>query len=806
MDAGAGASGSTFQRVAAVEDEGKPASALSENQGACTTAELVGAINAALVGTSGVETATPPHRGSIERALKRWCDAEQLDSDDGASVVVAAAAIRDVALCSEGRRLGARPALEWVLPPPGDKFSAQTCLRVLAGCVSGSFPEALSNFVLGSEDLHPVSFEDPALGSISGVCLIALRFVCSRLISISSLLETYEDHPLLPYLISALDSGVSTLTGAPAGKEGFLLTSAARILAPAEQRACLREAWGGVSSGYLLKIIQRFTDGGDMGAVRKIAGNSDVKRLCFSEDTQITDFLLQWLDEYAINSETPRLREGSSLTPFPPRAALSLLLSQPFDPAQCSRPETAETVVHVLEAVGKEATAAECLQLKFLVRELILAHAIEKGVEPGEAMRAATSMEVGSPANLTDVEKCIVAAILCFVVSRPELCEAYSSMVGALGSGPIEYMLLLTSQILSSLVAGDGCCSIQIAVQKCCFPFAVQLGCEGLQRLDFGTNADCRPREAFLEFVTRCVLDRKAFSKQNLFAGTVLGQLEALCDCLEKGREGVTASARAEEGDRAEPAAEDRVALRLMVDLLHPITLNMYLPAGGQARPGLDLKIVQRFGTAMMRIMKFASAHRVNPPESDVATASEEPWKASLAWTVDVDDGLPLALRIGTIMKEVVLVHALSEGIAAADASRAIFGTRMSPLYPREAQGRAQAGAVPVWVHRLVQECMGSQVVLGTVSADARPAPLLLDPQGPVAAAEMLPASCTPADDAEPPSGGGADGLWGAFEVHCGRSHSHRNGVAGLLEDLACVPRPLRGGVKVQKSELFFAK
>ena len=574
----------------------------------------------------------------------------------------------------------------------------------------------------------------------------------------------------------------------------------------AEQRALLREAWSGVSSGHLLKIIQRFTDGGDMGAVRKIAGNSDVKRLCFSEDTQLRDFLLQWLDEYAINFETPRLREDSCLTPFPPRAVLSLLLSQPFDPAQCSRPETAATVVHVLETVEKEATAAECLHMNFLVRELILAHAVEKGVEPGEAVRTAISMEVGSPANLTDVEKCIVAAILCFVVSRPESCEAYSSMVGALGSGPIEYMLLLTSQILSSLVTGNGCSTIQMAVQKCCFPFAAQLGCEGLQRLAFGTNAGHRPRGAFLEFVTRCVLHRKVFSKQNLFAGTVLGQLEALCDCLEKGGGGVAASARGEERDSAEPAAEDRVALRLMVDLLHPITLNMYLQVGGQARPGLDLKIVQRFGTAMMRIMKFAPAHRVDPPEADVATASEESRRLSLAWAVDEDDGLPLALRIGTIMKEGVLVHALSEGIAVADASRAIFGTRISPTFPREAQGPAQAGAVPVWVHRLTQECMGSQMVLGTVSADARPAPLLLDPQGPVAATEKPPASRAPADDAEPPSGGGADGLWGAFEVHCGRSHSHRNGVAGPLEDLACVPRPLRGGVKVQKSELFFAK
>ena len=805
-DAVAGATGSTFQPVAAVKDGGNLAPVPCEDQEACTTAELVGAINAALVGTFGVDDTVGSHRGSVERALKRWCDAEQLDSNDGASVVVAAAAVRDVALCSDGRRMGARPALEWVLPPPGDASSAQTCLRVLAGCVSKPFPGALSNFVLGSKGPCPTSFEDPAFGSILGVCLIALRFVCSRMIGISSLLESYEDHPLLPYLISALDSGANSLAGPPGGNESFLLASAARILASSEQRASLREAWGGVSVGYLLKIFQRFMDAGDMGAVRKIAGNSDVKRLCFSEDARFTDLLLQWLDEYAINSETPRLQEGS-LAPFPPRVVLSFLLSQPFDPTQCSRSETAETVVHVLETVGKEATAAERLHMSLLVRELILAHAIERGVEPGEAMRAATSLEVGSPANLTDVEKCIVAAILCFVVNRPGSCEAYSSMLGALGSGPIEYMLLLTSQILSSLAAGDGCPSILLGVQKCCFPFAAQLGCEGLQRLAFESTADCRPRNAYLEFVTRCVLDRKVFSKQNLFAGTVLGQIEAMCDRLEKGGEGVAASARGGERARAEPAAEDRAVARFMVDLLHPVTLNMYLPVAGQARPALDLKTVQRFGKAMMRIMKFAPAHRVDlGNDAGVPMGSEEPPRGSAAWALDADDELPLALRIGTIVKEVVLIHALSEGSAVADASQAIFGTRVSPMPPRESKGPAQAGAVPVWVHRLVQECMGSQVVLGTVSADARPAPLLLDPQGPVAAAEKPPPSRAPADHAEAPSGGGADGVWGAFEVHCGRSHSHRNGVAGPLEDLACVPRSLRGSVKVKKSELFFAK
>merc|ERR1712078_250558 len=84
-----------------------------------------------------------------------------------------------------------------------------------------------------------------------------------------------------------------------------------------------------------------------------------------------------------------------------------------------------------------------------------------------------------------------------------------------------------------------------------------------------------------------------------------------------------------------------------------------------QSRPGLPgyrEVHVQRFGKAMMRIMKFAPAHRVDlGNDAGVPMGSEEPPRGSAAWALDADDELPLALRIGTIVKEVVLIHALSE-------------------------------------------------------------------------------------------------------------------------------------------------
>ena len=242
-----------------------------------------------------------------------------------------------------------------------------------------------------------------------------------------------------------------------------------------------------------------------------------------------------------------------------------------------------------------------------------------------------------------------------------------------------------------------------------------------------------------------------------------------------------------------------------MTDLLHALILHMYLPSeemratDGQVHPSIDVKIVQRFCNAMLRSMTLGIA-RKGPP----TTAGCHRSAGSSGPECETEFGLPLPLRIGANLKEIVLLHALTEDLSLADAGQAIFGSR--PSLPNAMKGQGLARSPPDWVHRLIQECMAFQTISSTMPHDARPAPLLPDLRGPVTAPVMPRDDHTPRSAPAASGAGRADTPWGAFEVQCGRSHSHRNGVTAPLEDLSCVPRPLRGAVKVRKTDLFFAK
>ena len=793
-----GATSSGLRLGVSVDDGGKP-SPKDEPGARNYYTDLAGAINASFeVGVEGSGLA----RQELTHALRQWCDHEKLDAVKGATVVAAAVAARDVALCRKGHSLGACPALEWAVAGMGQPPGAETSLKVLASRIADTFPEGTASVSALAGAKSPESFEDPVLRSVAGVCFTALRLVCSRHVSVSSLLRIYEEHPLLPHFISVLDSG-NVRADIPTTGDPCPLSTSTIILMPAEQRAVLRGSWGDVPSEYLLGIIQKFMKEGDMDTVRKILANSDVKRVCLSAGSNFADLLLVWLDDVAISPRSSPPQNGN-LVPFPPRVVLTLLLSHPYDPARCSGPATAEMVVHILESLGQVAAAAHRLHLNMLVRELIVLQAIEKGIDSAEAVRVATSKEVGTPANLTDVEKCVVAAIMCFVVHRPGSRAAYSALLGALGGGPVEYMLLLTSNILNSLTKGDGRSTFLEAMKDCCHSYATQLGCERIEGLDFETGVTALNSEkAFVEFVTLCVLDREVFTKQILFAGTILEQLEQLCSFVEETERGGITKAQAGHSDTVTLGAQ--TTLGIMSDLLHALILHMYLPGGdmratdGQVRPSIDVKIVQRFSNAMLRSMTLDIAREDLLTMANCHRAAE-----SSGSDCKTEFGLPLPLRIGANLKEIVLLHALTEDLSLADACQATFGSR--PSLPKTSTGQGIARSPPDWVHRLIQECMAFQMISSTMPHDARPAPLLPTLHGPVTAPVMLRDDHTPRSASTASGAGRADIPWGAYEVHCGRSHSHRTGVTGPLEDLSSVPRPLLGAVKVRKTDLFFAK